>query len=494
MTHCRNVIPYILVFFWLAMTSCVVQTKTPDLTSEKLSIDEQDKRAGEALREASRLLESRSRKQNLMKVENLYLNVINAYQESRLMPEFYVRLISLYLTDYDPPAFGKAEALRNRYLERYPAATMKRTIDEMLAHKYVAHAEWEKLRMLYLPAIRRFIEAWSMVQPFDILMYSEAKFNLGDHEEARKGYTIVIKFFPDSDERKIAQTRIDTMHAKAAEMPAVRRAQLPSEQMMADRTAPPAPPPPPPPAKDTWKEVVSQNGDRSWIAVGPGTPPKEPIRQEDPSVFTGKDEQSHYEQIMPAVVAPPAIQPPPENLEEKVHMKDNGQSVRSIASGVPPDRVLNQQHLPARKNSEKLAPAAQKKPAVILPAAPLPIKQTEEGVSLQGKGQSRISSDLRTLPQQPLAQREIPLLTEEAGPWYAVQVGFFKDEKNALALADKLKRKGYDAHLKKHVRDDQKVFVRVLVGHFNEEKSAVEHAGTIRRKEELNAIIFVQGK
>jgi cell division septation protein DedD len=265
----------------------------------------------------------------------------------------------------------------------------------------------------------------------------------------------------------------------------------PSEEMMSDRTAPPAPPLP---AKDTWKEVVSQNGDRSWIVVGPGTPPKEPTRQEAPSVFTGKDEQSHYEQIMPAVVAPPAIQPPPENWEEKVHMKNNGQSVRSIATGVQPDRVLNQQHLPARKNSEELAPVAPIKPAVILPATPLPIKQTEKGVSLQRKGQSRISADLRTLPQQPLAQRELPLLTEEAGARYSVQVGFFGDEKNALALTDKLRIRGYDAHLKKHMRADQKVFFRVLVGHFHEEKSAVELAGKIRKKEELNAIIFVQGK
>jgi cell division septation protein DedD len=299
-------------------------------------------------------------------------------------------------------------------------------------------------------------------------MYSEAKFNLGDHEEARKGYNIVIKLFPDSHECEIAQARIDTLHAQAAGTPSVRRVQPQSEQVISNPIAPSGASLP---TKDIWKEVVSQNGDRSWVAVDPGTPPREPTGPRDVPALRGKEGQPQSEPSTPVAAAPPDIQPPPENMEEKVRMKDNGRSAISIIPETPPERVLDRQNIPARKQRQGLTPAAQEKPATVMSAAPQPLERSAEVASAKGK-------------------KESPLLTEEADLRYSVQVGFFRDEKNALALADKLKKKGYDAHLRKHVRADRKVFFRVLVGHFNEEINAVEHAGAIRQKEGLNSIIF----
>jgi hypothetical protein len=43
----------------------------------------------------------------------------------------------------------------------------------------------------------------------EMLMYSEAKFHLGDMDEARKGYNIVTIYFPNSIESSMAKKRLD---------------------------------------------------------------------------------------------------------------------------------------------------------------------------------------------------------------------------------------------------------------------------------------------
>jgi len=75
---------------------------------------------------------------------------------------------------------------------------------------------------------------------------------------------------------------------------------------------------------------------------------------------------------------------------------------------------------------------------------------------------------------------------------YSVQLGFFGNERNATSLSEKLKKKGYDAFVLKHISGDQKIFFRVLLGRFLDKTEAVEYADIFLRRENMKSIIFRQ--
>jgi cell division septation protein DedD len=73
---------------------------------------------------------------------------------------------------------------------------------------------------------------------------------------------------------------------------------------------------------------------------------------------------------------------------------------------------------------------------------------------------------------------------------YSVQVGVFKNETNAEALAKKLKEKGYDAFILKSTAQGKDIVHRVLVGKFEDRKKSREMAIQISKKENIKPVIF----
>jgi twitching motility two-component system response regulator PilG len=70
---------------------------------------------------------------------------------------------------------------------------------------------------------------------------------------------------------------------------------------------------------------------------------------------------------------------------------------------------------------------------------------------------------------------------------YSVQVGAFQNGKNAAALADKLKKNGYDAFV---LDEPGKPVHRVLIGRFDSRKEAAAEAKRLVEREGLKSIIF----
>lgn len=175
---------------------------------KELRIKEQEKEVYKIL---EKILELRSRAEDaslVPEIESAYREIITKYPESARAQESYMRLISLYLNEYYPPAFGKAESLFKGFSERYPDSLMRIRILDLISEAYYKHSEWNKLLRLHLPAIKKFIETGKLLRASDMYMYSEAKLNLGDIVEAVKGYKIVVVFFPESREGKIAEQRL----------------------------------------------------------------------------------------------------------------------------------------------------------------------------------------------------------------------------------------------------------------------------------------------
>jgi len=77
---------------------------------------------------------------------------------------------------------------------------------------------------------------------------------------------------------------------------------------------------------------------------------------------------------------------------------------------------------------------------------------------------------------------------------YAVQVSVSANEKNALSLIQRLRKKGYNAFLKIEYKVDQNTRYRVLVGSFAEKKGAEEQAQIILNKEKMETVIFKHPK
>lgn len=181
---------------------------------DELSVEEQNKKALEAFKTILDLSESDDRQAVLPQLEAAYNQVISSYPKAYLTQEIYWRLIQIYLNEYRPPAFEKAEELRSAFYKKYPDSKLKDLIDRAIADGYFKNSKWEKLAAFFVPSIKQSIESGKFTKIYDIFMFTEAKFNLNDLVEAEKGYKIVIANFPDSRESKTAKKRLEEIEQK----------------------------------------------------------------------------------------------------------------------------------------------------------------------------------------------------------------------------------------------------------------------------------------
>lgn len=96
-----------------------------------------------------------------------------------------------------------------------------------------------------------------------------------------------------------------------------------------------------------------------------------------------------------------------------------------------------------------------------------------------------------TMPKpEPKAATTKPEAKPSAKGTYSAQMGAFKSEKNADALASKYKEKGYEAFVYKTGAKDTEPFYRVLIGKFNDKKEALQMVKSLSAKEGAQAILF----
>ncbi|HBH61164.1 MAG TPA: hypothetical protein DDX85_05365 [Nitrospiraceae bacterium] len=137
-----------------------------------------------------------NRKSVLPKIEELYENIIRDYPNAPLAQESYWKLITIYVEDYSPPAYDKAEMKYNEFVKMYPQSYIKGFIDDTLSNSYYKNADWNGLLTLTSPVYHEYLEKGKQPRPSMIFMYAEANYNLGNIEEAVRGYEIVSDLFP----------------------------------------------------------------------------------------------------------------------------------------------------------------------------------------------------------------------------------------------------------------------------------------------------------
>lgn len=357
MTIPRNSLFICLLPFMLWMLSCASPAKEARTGRQIVTVEEQNTKTLEALQEISRL--SGDSGTNMHSREAAYADLINKYPDSQWVYECYNRLMLIYLSEYNPPAYDKAELVRLNFIKKYSDSTARNLLDDTLADAYYRHGKWTELIRLYTTSIKRFIEVWNLIRPRDMFLYAEAKFHLGDVNEARKAYNIILYYYPHSAESLTAKGRLEEIAGLSTQI----------------------------------------------LEQGPTERPRNRV------------------QIVESRVSPP-------------------QTVEAV---MPPENV---------SPGQAAGKAAQEQKHEVEPPPPPP-----------------------EMHEQPL---------------YAVQLGFFGSEKNALALSEKYKKKGYDTYVVKHLSEDSRLFFRVLLGRFQDKAEAVAYADIFLGREGMKSLIFEQ--
>ena len=95
-----------------------------------------------------------------------------------------------------------------------------------------------------------------------------------------------------------------------------------------------------------------------------------------------------------------------------------------------------------------------------------------------------------TPPGQPSLRSSESASQPPRKPFYSVQLGAFKDEDRAEALAKKFREKGYDAFTHPGVTKDRSPIYRVLVSKVDERKAAHRLAEEIQSREEIKTTLY----
>ncbi len=82
-----------------------------------------------------------------------------------------------------------------------------------------------------------------------------------------------------------------------------------------------------------------------------------------------------------------------------------------------------------------------------------------------------------------------PVLPDNNSRQYAVQVGAFKVERNALRLAEKLRNKGYEVSVIVQKFKNGQLMYRLLIGRYNDKDHAIEERRSLTEKEGLEGFV-----
>ncbi len=137
--------------------------------------------------------------------EKLYHELISEYPDAPLTQEAFWQLMQIYIKEYSPPAYEKAESLYELLLSTFPESVFKGLVDKELGYSYYKSEKWERLLKISSPVYKAYTEsgeipAWKPM----IFMYGEANFHLGNRDAAKEAFLIVQEKFPlESLDKKV---------------------------------------------------------------------------------------------------------------------------------------------------------------------------------------------------------------------------------------------------------------------------------------------------
>lgn len=209
----KEIILCILISLLILM-GCALTQKTIDKEKAERPIQsvhtDQETQSSEVFNQILDLIQSSEDRQAVLpQIEELYAKIIKEYPEAPLAQESYWKLITIYVEDYSPPAYEKADNLYHEFMEKYPHSILRSFVDDTIGKSYYKHAQWDRLLKLCTPAYQEYTEKGKIPRASLIFMFSEANYNLGNLDEAVKGYKITADLFPKLTEGSRAKIMLE---------------------------------------------------------------------------------------------------------------------------------------------------------------------------------------------------------------------------------------------------------------------------------------------
>lgn len=142
------------------------------------------------------------------RIAKLYNQIIQNCPDAPLAQESYFKLIELYFSAYTPPLQEKATELFGQFKRSYPESRLFGVIKYAMAKGYFACKSWQDLAQLESSPVAEYFATGKIDTPLSLFYYSEAKYNLGEIEEATKGYRALVENFPETLVARTAENKI----------------------------------------------------------------------------------------------------------------------------------------------------------------------------------------------------------------------------------------------------------------------------------------------
>jgi tetratricopeptide (TPR) repeat protein len=212
-----NILFSILIIVSL-LSACATapEQKPSDMIKPSIPLEEQKTLAMAKFNDILTLRESTHNRDAIRpELENLYLDLVTEYPDAPLAQESYWKLIEMYLKEYSPPEYDRAEELYGRFVQLYPEpGMMKIMIDRSLGIMYYKNREWERLLKLTAPLFRAYVDEDKRTAPFLLFSYAESNFQLRNFDDAEQGFKVVLKDFPDFSENRLSKARVTYIQRK----------------------------------------------------------------------------------------------------------------------------------------------------------------------------------------------------------------------------------------------------------------------------------------
>ena len=186
------------------------ETAAPDRVTEGSLRTEEEIKSLEIFTEILAISRStRDRQSVLPQIEALYTQLIRNFPETPLAQESQWKLINIYVNEYAPPNYEKAEKVYRDFLKKYHDSPLKGVVEDTLGRSYLKHAEWNRLLTLCSSSYRGYVENKITPKASLMFMYAEANYYLGNIEQAEKAYLIVSGLFPELSVGKKSKSMIE---------------------------------------------------------------------------------------------------------------------------------------------------------------------------------------------------------------------------------------------------------------------------------------------
>jgi TolA-binding protein len=203
-----------VVITCLGLLACaaIENQKVPPPAERKPTVQEQKEASLNLFKKVLKVAEEKGdTPEGLEERIALLKEMAQKYPEAPLSQEAYWHIINIYLNKFYPPKVKEAEQAYRQFLQLFPDSPMKNAIESTFNLFYFQHKMWDKLEKLHRARIKKFIETGRIDSPFYFYMYSLAKMNLGDLDEAEKGFKWIILKYPNTQAAKDAKRQLNNL-------------------------------------------------------------------------------------------------------------------------------------------------------------------------------------------------------------------------------------------------------------------------------------------